>query len=889
MSNNQDKIDYKEELEKLREENNQLRNKLDRIEQLFQNTTIGMYQTTPAGKVTEVNEPLIKLLGFDSIEDLQQSNLEDNELIESLDRVIFKEKIEKYGKFIGHETQWLKKDGSYIYIRESARAIKDDNGKTQFYEGTVEDITDRKIKEIELIESEEKYRKLIELMPSGVVIHKDNKIIYANEAIARIVKAKSNKSLIGKNVFDYIHKSFHKLIISRLSNSLEQNTIAELTEEVFITEAGVEIKVEASTVPFEMNGSTHFLTVVNDINERRKIEQEVKLSEITYRGMLNSISEAIFIQDLDGSFIDVNKTAETLYGYEHNFFINKSPIDLSAGAKNDFKKINKAISDAYAGIPRTLKFWGRKADNTVLPTEASLVSGLYFGKKVIIAVVRDITERISNEQKMIESEKKYRDLIDFAVGGILLGSLDGYILEANSHICTLMGRDRESIIGKHISDGFFTQESLNKSPLMFDKLKMGMSVINEREIIRPDGSLVPIEMHTKMMPDNTFQTIYHDISERILKNRLLLDAKELSDKLNLNKEALLKAMPDKLYSFRSDGKILEFYSNYNNGTFNTTPEYVNKTIREVFPTYLANMTFENITKVLKTQEMSMYTYEFIQDDKTLYFDARMVYINDETVLTVVRDITERTILLKDLSKAIIKAEESDRLKTAFLANMSHEIRTPMNGILGFTDLLKDEVSPEEKQEYLEIIESSCNQLLLILNDIMEVSKIEAGIINKKIESIVINDFLQNIFYEMQGLVPKDRDIEFRLSENLSKRKIIALSDPVKLKQILSNLISNAFKFTEKGSIEFGYTLLNDSFIEFYIKDTGLGISNTDLTKIFNRFVQIDNKLTVHNSGSGLGLSICKAYSDILGGTINVDSEEGIGSRFSLTIPLISYS
>ncbi len=877
-----------EELKILKKENESLKLRVSSLEQLFQNTTIGMYQTTPDGLVTQANEPLIKMLGYDSFDDLKKHNLEDDELIASRDRIIFKQKIKKDGFIIGHETQWLKKDGNAIYIRESARAIKDDNGETTYYEGTVENITERKLKEIELIESEEKYRKLVELLPNGVVIHKDSKIIYANEAMTRIIKASDKRNLVGKNIFDFIRSDYHKLIKSRLSRSLIEKKVAEPTEEVFITATGIEISVEVCTVPYDMDGETHFLTVISDNTERKLVEKEIKLSEITYRGMLNSISEAILIQNADGSFIDVNKTAESLYGYEHNFFIDRSPSDLSADKRNDMLQIKKQVFNAYNGIPQTLEFWGRKSNGSIFPTEVSLVSGLYFGKKVVIAVVRDITDRMLSEEKLKESEKKFRDLINFAVGGILLGSPEGYILEANSYICSLMGRKRDEIIGKHISEGFFTQESLLKSPLMFDKLQKGESVKNERDIIRPDGTTVTIEMHTKMMPDKTYQTIYHDISDRKLAEKQIIEAKEIAEELNLNKEAYLKAMPDILFTFKDDGQIIDFYSNSRNLLFASPEQFLNKNIKDVLPPDLADLTKRFIEDVLLTKEIAKYNYELEINKRIMHFDARMVYLNSNTVLAVVRDITERMILIADLKEAKIKAEESDKLKSAFLANMSHEIRTPMNGILGFTDLLKDDVTIEEKNEYLEIIESSCNQLLLILNDIIEISKIEAGIVNNKIESIIINDFVHNLFFEMQGLMPKNRDIVLKLSENNPINKIVGLSDPVKLKQILSNLISNAIKFTEKGYIEFGFNLISDSFIEFYVKDTGLGISKKDLNKIFDRFVQIDNKLSVQNSGSGLGLSICKAYSELLGGNIRVESEENQGSCFYFSVPLISY-
>lgn len=885
----ENKKSLEQQIEELHEENLRLNLRLSRLESIFQNTTIGVYQTTPAGKVTEANTPLVKMLGYDSLEDMQSHNLEDDELIEQRDRNIFKKKIENEGVIIGHETQWLKKNGERIYIRESARAINDTNGNIIFYEGTVEDITERKIKELALLESEKKYRMLIELLPNGLVIHRNFKIVFANETIAKAVKVKRKEDLIGKSVFDYIHPDYHKLSYGRVKKSAKTNSVAGLTEEVFIAETGEHINVEVFTFPFEIEGETHLVTVVSDITERKIAENELRMSEITYRGMLNSINEAIFIQNLDGSFVDVNKTAENVFGYEHNFFIGKSPLYLSAGDKNDFDEINSKIQKTYNGELSFLKFWGKRFDGTEFPSEVSLVPGLYFGKKVVIAVLRDISERSEFEQKLIASERKYKDLIDFAVGGILLGSPEGIITEANSHMCELLGRSRDELVGKHISDGFFTQESLERSPLMFSRLKDGHAIINQRDIIRPDGTILPIEMHTKMMPDSSYQSIYHNISERKIAEQNILKAKEIAENLNLHKEALLKAMPDILFTFNGQGVIIDFYSNITDLLLTGPEHFLNKRIDEVLPLYLADLTMSKISRVLSTGKMVKYNYELEISGKKMHFDARMVYLNDDTVLAVVRDITERMNLISDLQLSKIKAEESDKLKSAFLANMSHEIRTPMNAILGFTDLLKDDVTPAEKQEYLEIIENSCNQLLMILNDIIEISKIEAGIVTKKTDTFNLKDLLSDVYSEMLGLVPKDRDLSLILEDYAREQNLICITDKIKLKQIITNLISNALKFTEKGFVKFGYEVIDGSFLEIRVSDTGVGISESDKDKIFNRFVQIENKLSVSSSGSGLGLSICKAYSEILGGSLHVESEINKGSTFFFRFPIISYS
>ncbi|HOZ30771.1 MAG TPA: PAS domain S-box protein [Bacteroidales bacterium] len=875
-----------EELERLRNENADLKERLSRLNQLFQSTTIGIYRTNPEGEVLQANNPLIKMLGYESLEEMQQYNLENDKLILSYNRSIFKSRINNEGIIIGNETQWLKKNGESIHIRESARAIKDSSGRVILYEGTVEDITAQKQKEIELKESEEKYRKLVELLPNGVIIHKDGKIVYVNDVVVKTVKAKNRESLVGKDIFQYIRKDYHHIVLERLQNIIENISTAELREEIYLTESGKEINVEACTVPFEMKGGTYYLTVVTDVTEKKIAEKELRLSEITYRGMLNSISEAIFIQEEDGTFVDVNQAAEKYYKFEHNYFIGRSPMHLSADERNDMIIINEQIKKAFHGNPQVLEFWGKKSDGTVFPTEVSMVSGLYFDKKVVIAVVRDITDRMNYENLIIESEKKYRQLIDFAVGGIMMGSPDGTIIEANSQMCKLLGRSRNDIIGKNISDGFFTKASLEKSPLRYDKLKQGFHIIKEREISRPDGSVIPIEMHSKMMPDFTYQSIYHDISERKNTEKIILESKELAEKLNSDKEALLKSMPDMVFTINHEGIIIDFYSNSHNLLLIPPSEFLNKSVKQVLPQEISQKIEPRIISVLKTKEMERFSYELLIDNMVAHFDAKMVYINPQTVLAVVRDITERMMLISELQNAKLKAEESDRLKSAFLANMSHEIRTPMNSILGFTDLLKENETDKDKKEYLGIIENSCNLLMGIINDIIEISKIEAGIIKISKEQINVNHLLKAIHSEMSAVIPKTRNIQLTFSENNPVDKITIFSDTIKLKQILTNLINNALKFTEEGYVEVGFCIKNND-IEFFVKDSGIGISEKDIEIIFDRFVQVKNKFSSSNAGSGLGLSICKAYAEMLGGDMYVTSEINQGSCFFLTLPLIS--
>ena len=236
-----------------------------------------------------------------------------------------------------------------------------------------------------------------------------------------------------------------------------------------------------------------------------------------------------------------------------------------------------------------------------------------------------------------------------------------------------------------------------------------------------------------------------------------------------------------------------------------------------------------------------------------------------------------------LRKAIIKAEESDRLKSAFLANMSHEIRTPMNGIMGFAELLKGaDLSGEEQKSYIEIIEKSGIRLLNIINDIVDISKIEAGQMNTSFSTTNIDEQLQYI-HSFFKLETEEKGLQLLLKKSSNDNGTTILTDREKLYAILINLVKNAIKFTNQGTIEFGYEK-KENHVEFFVKDTGIGIAKDRQNAIFERFIQADYNNKMARQGAGLGLSIAKAYVELLGGKIWLKSESEKGSIFYFTIP-----
>lgn len=295
--------------------------------------------------------------------------------------------------------------------------------------------------------------------------------------------------------------------------------------------------------------------------------------------------------------------------------------------------------------------------------------------------------------------------------------------------------------------------------------------------------------------------------------------------------------------------------------------------------------------------------------KNAHFEKRFVHKNGDVIWTsisagvvrnpinnsiycvlYVQDISAWKITEEQLKIAKEKAEESDRLKTSFLHNMSHEIRTPMNAIIGFSDLLSLNMDNKPKLEYfINIIKMRSEDLLDIINEILDIARIESGYVSIHPESFCLNSFLidiYNYFLEYRKKLNKENIVFTIQIEEAAKKAIF--TDKVKLKQILVNLINNAFKFTEKGEIAVCCSMEKNNSLKFSVKDTGIGIPQNQINTVFERFAQIEDKIKTHG-GTGLGLSIAKGLTQILGGNIWVKSELNHGSTFLFTIPLVNDS
>ncbi len=257
---------------------------------------------------------------------------------------------------------------------------------------------------------------------------------------------------------------------------------------------------------------------------------------------------------------------------------------------------------------------------------------------------------------------------------------------------------------------------------------------------------------------------------------------------------------------------------------------------------------------------------------------------------IFRDIAERKRMENDLIRAKEKAEESDRLKTAFLENLSHEIRTPLNGIIGFTSLLKiDDISQEDKLNYIQIVEESGLHLLTIIDDLIEVSRIEANQVELHPEEFNLNNLLDELLtFFTESIRFKESPVILSLTKTLKDDQSFVSADKARIRQVLFNLLSNAHKFTSIGRIDFGYEKSKKDRIQFYVKDTGIGIPENALQIVFERFRQADESTTRKYGGNGLGLTISKGLVEAMGGKIWLSSRENQGSEIYFEIPLKTF-
>jgi PAS domain S-box-containing protein len=484
-------------------------------------------------------------------------------------------------------------------------------------------------------------------------------------------------------------------------------------------------------------------------------------------------------------------------------------------------------------------------------------------------------------EALCESEKQYRYLFENNPQPMWIYDLKTLsFLEVNQAAVSHYGYSREEFLRMTLKD-IRPEEDLEALLLDVKNTYKDLNYSGEWRHKKKNGEIIMVEITS------------HTINFESKKTRLSLSV-DVTERRNAESKLrtlsrVVEQNPASIIITDTKGNIKYVNPKFTQLTNYKIEEVLDKKPRIFKTGHTSAELFDNMWSTIKSGEVWQNEYLNRRKDKTEFWENVIIspLLDNKGEITnyiiISEDVSEKKKMMDDLVLAKKKAEESDHLKTAFLHNISHEIRTPMNAIVGFSLLLNEsELSHDDCNRFTNIIIQSSNQLLSIITDIVNIATIEAGQERVREHEVNLNSLLALLLDQFLAK-NQNQNIVLSYTPTLANNQSYIKSDETKLNEILSNLIGNALKFTREGSIQFGYTV-KDNFLEFYVKDTGIGISVDMYEEIFKRFRQVDFFCERQFNGSGLGLSISKAYVELLGGRIWVESEPDKGSTFFFTIP-----
>lgn len=763
-------------------------------------------------------------------------------------------------------------------------------GKVTRIVGTLEDITEQKLNDLFLQDKETRYHHLFENSgTANIFCNTRGKILLINSFAASILNSERD-DLLGKNIYECLPQSLNLTLRKEI-----KHTIGSRREYSFIHQMQTDGKNHwYSSILYPVSDDIGNLLGIQissrDITELKTSEESSRTHAELFRTTFEQAAVGLAQVSPSGQFLRVNKKFCDITGYSPEELTLKNYEDITH--PDDLwqdEKIRKKIDSGKASVFSITKRYLHKSGRTIwIELHIQIIRNDKGIEKYSISAINDISEKRLAELKIYESEQKYRLLFErmqdpYALGELFFGENaepSGFrFLEVNSAFITLcnLNRDQittvlpEDIFGKVVRDWVRTcEEVVDKgSPIQFESyaeklsswLIISIYPYKDKQfalLIRDVTLQRRIEDEIgwqKQLIENTFDAIDDGI--------IITDEDNTVRICNSGVESTFGYKPEEL-----SGRSLDMIF--------AEPEHSEK----IYDTY-----FRKYGKALKANFRAYY----IRKDGTVFlgetngqrlFSSKGKYLGN---YVITRDITEREKLIEELLIAKQHAEESDRLKSAFLANMSHEIRTPLNGIIGFTSLLSQKIQDDEtRSQYTEIIQESSAQLVSIVNDIIDISKIETGQLEIHPGPVDVNELMNELekFFQPQA---QKKDLILGIESFCPVEQSFGELDGLRLKQILSNLINNALKFTHEGTILIGCNMEHGSY-RFYVRDTGIGISEDHQQKVFDRFFRVEGTSDKIYGGTGLGLAISKALVEQMHGSISVQSIPGKGTDFRITLP-----
>ena len=754
--------------------------------------------------------------------------------------------------------------------------------------------TDKKKVEKELLESELKYRELVDNSPDAIVIYQNDKIVFANNECLRLAGAQSIENLLGKSLLEFVHADSLAFVIERMRKIANNETVLPFSQEKFVRLDGSEIEVEVKAIPIRFEQKQAVQLIISDITDRKKAEEKLHLqSEI-----MSNMSEAIYmIRMADGIIVYVNSVFEKMFGYEHNEMLGKHVSIVNAPTEKSPQQIAMEIMEYI----NEHGFWKGEVENirkdgTVFTCNVSvtLFEHSKFGK-AIIAIHTDITASKLAEMAHKESEKKYRFIIENVGEGIGFVNEVGEFIVANPTAEKIFGVGKGGLLGRNLKD-FLSEEQylviLNQTKIR----TKGQESVYEFELTRPDRKKrdVYIIAVPQFDDNNKFigtNGIFRDITEQKQVELALLESEaKIKNMVKDMQVGVLLQGPDTeiLVSNPKALELLGLTENQLLGKTSFDPDW--NVIHEdgspfpghTLPVPQAIATHESVHDVI------MGVYRPSKNDRVwLKVDAELQVYNDDTIKQVVCsfiDITELKKAEQELKNSEQKLLKLNLDKNRFISIIGHDLRNSFSNLLGLSEALIEDIcikNYDETGDIANLIIETTQNASKLLDEILLWARTQQGKIPFKPQKLNFTNVCNNVL-EVLRPIAFTKNITIHYS---ATNQLYVFADLDMLKTVLRNLISNAIKFTNKEGVITISALESPEFVTITISDNGIGISSDVVGKLFDISEVIASKGTAGESGTGLGLLLCKDFIEKHAGNIWVESKIGKGSDFKFTLPV----
>lgn len=606
--------------------------------------------------------------------------------------------------------------------------------------------------------------------------------------------------------------------------------------------------------------------------------------------VIDQALDCVVIIDGDGGIIEFNPAACNTFGYKREDTIGLNLADVLVPER--YRDMHRNGMERYKRtgdgpvIGTRIEIEALCADGSEIPVELAITPVECRGEHYFTAYLRDISLRIAAETEIRSSQNKYQNLFELSADAIIVHTLDGIIVETNGKAVELLGRSRDELVGLHVKE-LHPESALEASKTAMKRVLKGEEVRVETEFLGPHGQPFAAELSARRVETDEAALVHgvvRDISERKRHEA----ERERYQKLLAHSQRLAQVGS---FEWTVDTNEL-FWSKETFAIFGIDSQGRVPTLEEYKDRiHIDDRSFvqASIRRAIEYGEPYEISHRIVLDDGTTrVVEGRGEPMRNKDGRTVkivgtLQDITRVAETNEALLKAKEDAEAANIAKSHFLASMSHEMRTPLNGVIGLLDLLGETDLTRVQQDYLETATGSADALLILLSDLLDLSRIEAGEMDIELSPMRTKDFIEQSLEIVKATYESDEpSIVVEIAPSVPTR---IEADGARLRQVLTNLLSNAVKFTPHGKVNVlcGYDKRTDE-LSVSVEDQGIGISPNKLTTLFDRFTQAHTGLSRRYGGAGLGLAITKNLVTLMGGSISVESELSQGSRFTFTIP-----